>query len=152
MAPPKERLAWFLALTVGLVCAAGCASTPKSTCPTQSIADRWKLDESPYKEYIAELRKAVAAKWDPLQTDLIPLGLDVRIEKPQRVVVASIINADGSLMSQRVCLSSNHATIDESVMKAMREAQPFGPVPPFLLDPNGKFRLTMEFNMAVPKK
>lgn len=152
MAPSKARLAWFLALTGGLVCAAGCASAPKSTCHTQSIANRWKLEESPYKEYFAAMKKAISAKWDPTMMGLAPLGLSVHVEKPVDIGIEATFRSDGSLESQRVCLSSNHAPLDESAMNAIREAQPFGPVPTFLLDEEGKFNMVQHFHIEAPTK
>ena len=152
VARPTTRWVRSMALMVGLSCAAGCASTPKSTCHAQSIADRWKLEESPYKEYFAAMKKAIYAKWDPTLMVLAPLGLSVHIEEPQHIAIEATFNSDGSLESQRVCLSSNHATLDDSAMNAIREAQPFGPVPTFLLDDKGKFNLVQHFHINVPTK
>ena len=144
VAPSKPRLTGFLALTAGLVCAAGCATTPKSTCPTPSVAERWKEDESPYKEYFAAIRKAAAAEWVPQIKGLETTGL-FEVGKCQHATLLVTTDADGAVVDQRVCRPSDSFVLDDTAMKAMREAKSFGPVPPGLLRPDGRFRFTFSF-------
>ena len=144
VAPSKAQLAGFLALTAGLVCAAGCASTPKSTCPTPDVAERWKADSSPYKEYFAAIRKAAAAEWVPHMEGLATTGL-FEVGKCQHATLQVTTNADGAVVDQRVCGPSDSFVFDDTAMKAMRAAKSFGPVPSGLLRSDGRFRFTFGF-------
>jgi TonB family protein len=144
VAPSKAKLAEFLALTAGLACAAGCASTPKSTCPTPDVAERWKADASPYKEYFAAIRKAAAAEWVPHMEGLATTGL-FEVGKCRHTTLQVTTDADGAVVDQRVCRLSDSIVLDDTAMTAMRAAKSFGPVPPGLLSPDGRFRFTFSF-------
>ena len=104
--PFQGKIGGFLALTAGLVCAAGCASTPKSTCPTTAVAERWKEDESPYKEYFAAIRKAAAAEWVPHIKGLETTGL-FEAGKCQHTTLQVTTDADGAVVDHRVCRPSD---------------------------------------------
>jgi TonB family protein len=146
VAPSKAKSAGFLALTAGLACAAGCASTPKSTCPTTDVAERWKADESPYKEYFAANRKAVAAEWVPRIKALETTGL-LAAGKCQTTILQVTTDADGAVVDRRVCRPSDSLVFDDTAVTAVRAAKSSGPVPPGLLSPDGRFHFTLGFHL-----
>ena len=67
------------------------------------------------------------------------------VGKCRQTTLQVTTDADGAVVDQWVCRLSDSIVLDDTAMTAMHAAKSLGPVPPRLLSPDGRFRVTFSF-------
>jgi TonB family protein len=145
-----NTLARLLSLAVAAAPVACAETAPRfvtrwSPCSSASQPDRADRKES--SPYFDQLKKAVAAKWHPQVVPGFkdPAGPLFRSVDHRATLLVVTLDRTGALKDASVKTSSGIELFDQVALDAMRNAQPFAPPPPSLLDDRNEFRFAFGF-------